>query len=828
MPAKNLSSYIASFLAVFLVLTVLIALGSSIWFARARSIEEWRAHLDNLSLVLAEQTSQEISSAFLVLDSVAESVQANNVTNASELREKMASLAHFNSMRDKTRGLPQVDVVTIVAANGDVINFTRSHPAPAINLADRDYFQAHLKQPKLGVYISRPVRNKGTGQWTFYLSQRLNGPKGEFIGLALVGFSSTFLSNFYSKINLGSGATVSLYRRDFILLARWPHTDLLMGKPNMSGSSYQVIEQMKKSHDVVQTASPRFTAEGNKVGRLGAVRLIDNYPLIINVTVTDELYLAQWRHFAIVLSVVGGFAAFAMAAAFIMLIRLLTRRERSMEETRALKTAAEAANRAKSEFLAMMSHEIRTPLTAIIGFAEMMVKPQTADASSNTGAVILRNGQHLLHIINDILDISKIEAGRLYIEHLAFSPLELVQGVHAMMGAQAASKGIDFGIKVEYPFPALVMGDPTRWKQILFNLCSNAIKFTDLGHVELTLWYDPLSYKLICNVVDTGIGISDVHREKLFQPFSQADSTVARKYGGTGLGLHIVSQLAAKMGGSVVASSELGRGSMFEVTIYAQLATASTWLNEAPPVLDTARQADASDLRLQGHVLVAEDGPDNRMLIGAYLDCIGVSYEVAENGAQATELALVGGFDLILMDMQMPVMDGIQATEVLRVAGFGRPIIALTANVMADDIERYRAAGCSECLGKPIDFRALGQLLVRLLGQDVSPKAAASQFELIDGYDAIRATFEARLAPQLTQLARDVGTHAWSEVADLAHQLKGSAGSFGYPGLTLCAGELERAARRGDAQEADVALAQLVGLDELKSLNERDSHNVQQ
>lgn len=820
MPAKTRSSHIAKFLAVFLVLAVLIALGASIWFSRAQAIEEWRSHLNSLSLVLAEQTSQEVSSAFLVLDSIAESVQASDVSNAADLREKMGSIAHFNSMRDKTRGLPQVDVATIVAVNGDVINFTRAHPAPAINLADRDYFQAHLRQPTLGVYISAPVRNKGNGQWTFYLSRRLNSPKGEFIGLALVGFSSTFLSDFYSKINLGSGATVSLYRRDFTLLARWPHTDSLMGRPNLSGSSYQVIEQMKKKHEVVQIASPRFSAGGDKVGRLGAVRLIDHYPLIINVTVTDELYLAQWRHFAIALSLVGGFAAMAMAAAFIVLIRSLKRRERDMEETRALKSVAEAANRAKSEFLAMMSHEIRTPLTAIIGFAEMMVKPQAAGTSSNAGAVILRNGQHLLQIINDILDISKIEAGRLHIEHLAFSPVELVQGVHAMMGVQAASKGIGFGVKVEYPFPSLVIGDPTRWKQILFNLCSNAIKFTELGRVELTLSYDQLSDKLTCNIVDTGIGISDAQRKQLFQPFSQGDSTVARKYGGTGLGLHLVSQLTAKMGGSVVVASELGRGSVFEVTINAPIAASSNWLKDAPAMISPAPDANAFGPYLQGHVLVVEDGPDNRVLIGAFLDGIGVSYEVAEDGAQAVELALAGGFDLVLMDMQMPVMDGIQATKVLRAASFDRPIVALTANVMSDDVELYLAAGCTDTACKPIDFRALGQLLARLLCQN-RPVPAVTQFDQMDGYDAILAAFEATLAPRLAKLAQDVAAQAWNAAADLAHQLKGSAGSFGYPGVTLCAGELERAARCANVSEALAALARLLALDEVISLNEK-------
>ena len=235
---KGNSSHFAILVGAFLVLAIVILSVVSIWAARKQSIEEWRNQLSNLSLILAEQTSQEITSAYVVLDSIAEGVQETNIRNVAELREKMGTEAEYNSMRDKTRGLPQIDVATIVAANGDVINFTRSYPAPRINLADRDYFQEHLKRPDLGVFISKPVRNKANSNWTFYLSRRLNGPKGEFIGLALVGLSSSFFSDFYKKISLGQEASITLYRRDFALLARWPHVDTLMGGVNRLGSSY--------------------------------------------------------------------------------------------------------------------------------------------------------------------------------------------------------------------------------------------------------------------------------------------------------------------------------------------------------------------------------------------------------------------------------------------------------------------------------------------------------------------------------------------------------------------------------------------------------------
>jgi hypothetical protein len=213
MPMRQLirSSRLIVLLGSCLVAAILGALGFALWSSREQSIAEWQRHLSNLSLVIAEQTAQEVASGYLILDSIAESVQTAGIGNERELREQMGTAAAFQRMRDKTAGLPQVDVVTIVAANGDVVNFTRTHPAPPINLADRDYFKAHLNDPKLGVFVSAPVRNKGNQAWTFYLSRRLTGPQGQFLGLALVGFSSSFLTDFYRKISLGDGASVTLY-----------------------------------------------------------------------------------------------------------------------------------------------------------------------------------------------------------------------------------------------------------------------------------------------------------------------------------------------------------------------------------------------------------------------------------------------------------------------------------------------------------------------------------------------------------------------------------------------------------------------------------------
>jgi signal transduction histidine kinase/CheY-like chemotaxis protein len=797
-PSSRRSSFHATVVGCVLVVAILLSLGVSIWVAYRQAVDEWRRQLSNLSLILAEQTSQEVTSAALVLDSVVEVINAANVRNANELREKMRGIETYNSMRDKMRALPQIDVASIIDAHGDVVNFTRTHPAPQINLFEREYFQEHLKNSGNGVFISAPLRNRGNQHWTFVLSRRLNGPRGEFIGVALVGLASSFFTDFYNKISLGDEAAIALYRRDFTLMARWPEADNLIGKINHLGSTYQIIEQLKLTDGVIITSSPRAAQGGLPVSRMGSARLLEKYPLIINATVTDDLYLAGWRQFALYMTIVAGASVGAIAIAFSMLVKALRRRERDIELAQRLRTEAEAASRAKSEFLAMMSHEIRTPLTSIIGFAELLGGASTPEVQQDAGNVILRNGRHLLSIINDILDISKIEAGRLQLERVPFSPLEVVTGIDSMMGSHAHSKGISFGISCEYPIPTLVMGDPTRWKQILFNLCSNAIKFTELGSVQLTLWYDRADSRLVCNVVDTGIGISEEQIAMLFKPFTQADSAISRRFGGSGLGLHLVQKLAERMEGKVSVVSQLGRGSVFEVGVAAALAPGAEWLSEAPALPPVAPAAGAGVAALRGRVLLAEDGPDNQKLLTAYFLRLGLDFEIVDNGAQAVEKALAGNFDLVLMDMQMPVMDGVTATGILRAAGFGAPIIAFTANVMAEDVQHYIASGCSHVVGKPIDFGLLTGVLAELLDPSLITQEPALTAEHLAEFAAIRKVFETSLPERIEQLRRAIDARHWDELGRLAHILKGSAGSFGYHAVTDCARELEKAALHGD------------------------------
>ena len=228
--------------------------------------------------------------------------------------------------------LPQVDVATLVASNGEVINFTRSFPAPKINLSDRDYFQAHLNNPRVGLFISIPVRNKGNGKWVFYLSRRLNDSSGRFVGLVLVGISVDLLTNFYERLcnNLGEGAAITLYRRDFSVLTRWPRQEDLIGKKNLTGTTHRVVEDLKKTDDVVYTAGPRFSDSSLPVGRLGAVRVLERFPLIVNLTITEDFFLTNWRQAVKSIAAVATGSIIAMTIAAYFLLRVASQREKNI------------------------------------------------------------------------------------------------------------------------------------------------------------------------------------------------------------------------------------------------------------------------------------------------------------------------------------------------------------------------------------------------------------------------------------------------------------------------------------------------------------------
>ncbi len=382
---------------------------------------------------------------------------------------------------------------------------------------------------------------------------------------------------------------------------------------------------------------------------------------------------------------------------------------------------AEAANTAKSQFLANMSHEIRTPMTAILGYAELMASDEEIgrdqDRMRETAGIIQRNGEHLLAIINDILDISKIDAGKMTIEAVRTDPLEIIRDVHELLRGRAIRKGLRYELQQRDPLPDAIVTDPVRIRQILMNLVQNAIKFTESGSVILRVESEADPASLWVSVIDTGMGMSEDQENKLFAAFQQGDDSMARRFGGTGLGLAISKHLAGLMLGDLTVTSRPGKGSVFTLELPMELAEGAAW-HEPGNHPDSqpgtpAEQHAAIERSLAGaRILLVEDGPDNQRLISHHLSKAGASVMIADNGEEGMQRIGAANragdpFDLVLMDMQMPIMDGYAATRALRERGETVPIIALTAHAMTGDRERCLEAGCNDYKTKPIGKQCL-------------------------------------------------------------------------------------------------------------------------
>ena len=393
-------------------------------------------------------------------------------------------------------------------------------------------------------------------------------------------------------------------------------------------------------------------------------------------------------------------------------------RKRIEQELRQAKEAADQSSRVKSAFLANMSHEIRTPLGAILGFSELLVTTdQTSQDRQESLEVITRNGRLLSNIINDILDLTKVESGRLEVERLPVALVPLFEETRSSLSLLAAEKGISLSVSFADHLPDTIITDPLRLKQILINIIGNAIKFTAQGGVHVNVRFRAGQGEtdvLVIEVKDSGKGLNEVEIGKLFCAFSQADASTTRKFGGTGLGLVLSRQLARALGGDVqLVESRVADGSLFTVEVDAGL---RAWKIPPRPIdrLATSPAIPKEGKLLDGiKVLVVEDARDNQLLMSRILKIDGATFEIAENGVIGVEKALANDFDVVLMDVQMPVMDGFEAMLELRRVGYAKPIIALTAHAMREDRERCLALGFNDHMSKPVDRNKLRDYIIQ-------------------------------------------------------------------------------------------------------------------
>lgn len=461
-------------------------------------------------------------------------------------------------------------------------------------------------------------------------------------------------------------------------------------------------------------------------------------------------------------------------------------------ELETARKAAEAANEAKTQFLANISHEIRTPLTSILGYADLMRHNQlTPKEQERAVKNILQVTAHLSGIINNILDISKIEANKLEIEFIPTQVFPLLNSVATIIQNKAEEKGLEFAINYCFPLPDTINTDPTRLKQILLNLCNNAIKFTESGRVTVEISYLAKQKRMNFAVIDTGIGINKDIQGRLFEKFVQADSSISRNYGGSGLGLTISKELAQKLGGDIVLDSTPGQGCRFEFSIDTGRVDSTSLLYSLTdlPEKEESNAPWSVNRRLQGDILLAEDNLSSQQLISLFLNKAGIAVDTADNGNQVVELALKNDYDIILMDLHMPGLNGFEATTLLRNIGYAGTIIALTANATVDIKQKCHDIGFDDFLSKPIETEVFFESLSRFLRTSDAPASTS----LLDDPDfrQILNEFIEYLPTAFEDMTQAFQQNEWERLKSLAHRLKGVAGAYGFPEISETAAIIE-------------------------------------
>ena len=527
------------------------------------------------------------------------------------------------------------------------------------------------------------------------------------------------------------------------------------------------------------------------------------------LAVSAETFETQWRHSngtILDVEVTAGGIEFSGTQYIFATGRDIGERKAMEANLNAAVADAEQANHAKDEFLASMSHELRTPLTSIIGNSELLNESALPQECRNIVASIERAGRCQLTLVNDILDISKIESGKFVIDQHPFNFASMLSDLQQLFKPQAQEAGLEFTIDSNHQEKKLLLGDANRIRQVLLNLVSNALKFTERGGVTLTTSVD--MGQLCFEVKDSGIGMSTAVIARLFSRFEQADRSISRRFGGSGLGLYISQNLAKLMGGEITVSSMEGVGSTFTLRLPYQPSAELVPVERSSNKVQIEQQQEIS-----GTILVAEDTIELQLLVRRMLEGMGAIVTIANNGIEAVEQLQQQSFDLVLMDMQMPVMDGIEATRRIRAAGNRVPLYALTANMMQKHRDAFEAAGCDGFLGKPINKELLKavvmeHLTTRATQTSSTPLQPSTVVEEVD--DEMMAIFYQSMAERKAALIKALSQQDWEEVRNLAHAAKGSAASFGFGPLSEQAAAIQHQIDDGEVADMKERVMDLV------------------
>jgi signal transduction histidine kinase len=554
-----------------LLIAALIGAASvTIWSTRQKAVRDAEHELTRLSVTLAEHTARALHNVDLILLGLKERFAAEGIVTADEFRRYLATRDIHELLRDKIGDTPLIDALSLVGSDGNVVNFTRSWPAPAINVADRDYFLAHRDDPNLGPFISAPVNNRGTGTGTIYLVRRVSDPNGEFVGLILGAVETRYFEEFYRTISPEPGGAIQLFRRDGTLLARYPAAETSVGK--IFENALLITTVLGQSETgVVHTANSMIDG----MTRIVAGQVVHNYPLAVSVSAVEEEVLSGWlRQTKFILSITA--AAIALVVLSGLLLDRLFRMQLRIaafyaerERTDRARAVAEAASRAKSGFLANMSHELRTPLNAIIGFTDMLAGQYFGPLNDKQAEYIRDIGassHHLLGLISSVLDMSKIEAGRYELFDEEVEVAALLDEAVTFLRIRSKEHEVTLRKQAGADLPALRV-DRRALLQVVLNLLTNAVNFTDAGGTVTVSAALRADGAMALTVADTGIGISPTDLAHLFEPFQRSDARLSRQRGGSGLGLSISKMLIEQHGGNLTVSSKIGEGTTILVVL---------------------------------------------------------------------------------------------------------------------------------------------------------------------------------------------------------------------------------------------------------------------